>query len=87
VSAKHKRIVEVEWTDSCSQGGWGTTESHLSNHPSTCRTVGYLLARDKRRITVVQSQSDTTLNVAEGMSIPAFAVKRIRYIGKTGGRH
>jgi hypothetical protein len=71
--------VEVEFDDACSSGQWRTMADHRRDDgPSRCRSIGYLLERSSRCITLAQSQSRDTQNVADTMSIPRKAVIAIR---------
>ena len=38
-------MVEVEWVDSCSKGGWRSRAEYLEQTVDFCRTAGYLLKR------------------------------------------
>ena len=75
------RIVEVEWRDSASFHGWGTTGYYdeRGSDPSVCRTVGYLLKKDANEVFLVMSRSDNN-NVNDSMTIPRECVLRIRYL-------
>lgn len=75
---KKPTIVEIEWVDSCSVGGWHRPEHFTEASIANCRTVGYILERTSRHIVVVQNYGDDTRNVGEGMAIPAKAIKRVR---------
>lgn len=76
-------IVEVEWLDSRAFAGWAHPEEHLErSRPSRCRSVGYLLLKDRERIVLAQSCSDDSGNVADPLAIPRGMVKAIRVIGK-----
>ena len=73
-------IVEVEWVDSCTGHGWNSPEQHLENRKegTRCRTAGYLLERNAKRVMIAQSVGDDTGDVADSVSIPAVSVKRLR---------
>jgi hypothetical protein len=71
--------VEVEFFDSCASGRWRTVADHRKDsHPSLCRSVGYLLERTARHVTVAQSISSNSQDVADTMSIPLAAVRSIK---------
>lgn len=71
-------IVEVEWVDSCSHGKWTSREYYEKETVSVCRSVGYLLVKDRIQIQVLQSQDETSEQVADSISIPRTAVLRVR---------
>ena len=82
-----KRIVEVDWVDSAFCRGWQSTQSKKDDQGIvTCRSVGYLLDSDDTQIRLVGSQTPSSATdgstVADGLSIPRVAVRRIRVIGR-----
>lgn len=78
--SKHK-VVEVYWIDSAFNRGWGETQSKVdSMGVATCRTVGYLIGRDKRQIKVALSLADNGESAGDGMSIPAACVTRVKIL-------
>ncbi len=72
------RIAIVEWVDSCSDTGWQHKSIMESSAPSKCVSVGVVKETDDC-IRVMQSISDSE-NVCDVITIPACAVKRIRYL-------
>jgi len=70
----NKKIVEIEWYDSCASGGW---RDGYRADAMECRTVGYLLHRDKKTICVAQCLADNDDN-GERFTIPTPCVKRVR---------
>ena len=46
-------IVEVEWRDACTDGGWMNFDELKEHIPLTCRTVGRLVRFDKQQLTVL----------------------------------
>ena len=79
-------IVEVHWVDSAFCRGWQTLENKRHDQGIvTCRSIGYLLSSDKKEVRLVGSQGFDHMtkgepDVADGLSIPRVAVKRIRRI-------
>lgn len=72
-------MLEIEWVDSCSSKGWGSRDYHIKDFAeSHCRTVGYLIERSKTSMSLAQSISDDTKNLADVMSIPTVAIKKVR---------
>ena len=75
--------VEVEWEDSCSQGGW--SKDHAKYTPAECRSIGYLLHRDKEKVVLAQSE-DGLGKQNDSIVIPASCVKKLRRLYKKGKR-
>ena len=74
------KLVEIEWIDSCTSGGWRNHASYVEEGPTVCRTIGYLLHKSKEKIIVIQTQSASTGHVSDSMAIPMVAVKRMRVL-------
>jgi hypothetical protein len=79
-----KRLVEVEWIDSASTNGWQRRgeidqEQKQDGGLVECRTVGYLLSKDKRSLRLAQSQSSHGA-VAEICAIPRSCIRSIREV-------
>lgn len=70
-------IVEVEWVDSAARGHWDSIEEYRKHDIVTCRTAGYLLKKNKRAVTIIQSQHAES-GLSDAMAIPMRAVTRIR---------
>jgi hypothetical protein len=71
--------VEVEFVDACTRGTWSTLEEQRrESRPSRCRSIGYLVERTATHVTVAQSISSASQNVADTMSIPRRAVLSIK---------
>ncbi len=76
-------IVEIEWLDSQSQGRWGSRAGYEKTcDVAECTTIGYLLSKDSRKVTVVQTRHPLQDDVLDAISIPTAAIKRIRRIPK-----
>jgi Nucleoside 2-deoxyribosyltransferase like len=81
-------VVEIEWQDSVGLGRWRSRkeveEWAAGDSPcATHRSVGYVLTRTERTIVVVQSQvsyGDGDEMVADALSIPLVAVRRVRML-------
>lgn len=73
----HQRAVEIEWEDITTTSRWDREPE--KQIPLKVRSVGYLIRRDRRFITISQSHaenddwSDTTV-------IPRANVKRFRFL-------
>lgn len=70
-------IVEVEWVDAMATQGWDSPQRHLRG-TGRCRTVGYLLERNKAHVILLQSECDHNGEVGESLAIPAPCIKRMR---------
>ncbi len=79
-----QKIVRIEWEDSCSDDAWQSREKALTHSPSKCRTVGFLLKKDKKEVTVAGNLSDTTTQVGMLMSIPRSCIKKITILKEVG---
>ena len=48
--------VEVKWVDPAANGGWKPLKETIEEaEPTPCRSVGFLIRRDKRRVVLAQS--------------------------------
>ena len=75
------KLVEIEWIDSCTGGGWRSQDSYLDDaHPAICRSIGYLLHKDAERVVVLQTMSSSSGHVSDSMTIPRVAVKCMRVL-------
>lgn len=72
-----RTIVEVDWTDSSSVGRWKSREEYLAYDPLMCRSVGYLLVKDKRKVTLLQSLAEHG-DMADATVIPRACITRMR---------
>lgn len=66
-------VVLVEWDDSTAMGGW-TDEADLEL--AKCRTVGFLITKNKNRVVVAQSTSDIA-HYDNRFGIPRKCIKKI----------
>ena len=73
------KLVIIEWEDAYSHGGWHAHNKDV-DHVAQCVAIGVLLYNDESQVTIAQSISNTSGNVADTMSIPRGCVKRIRYL-------
>jgi hypothetical protein len=73
--------VEVEWWDSASADlGWRPQAEYRKEvGPLQCRTVGYLLNRTPKHVTVVQNW-DRNDKVSDSMSIPRSCITKLRVL-------
>ena len=75
------KIVEVSWYDANGRGGWADRQDYESHGPAKIISVGYLLKRTKKFITLVGSQGEGD-DVNQAMSIPMPWCSKIRIIRK-----
>ena len=73
------KLVEVEWINSCAMGKWRDKKEYENQEPITCRTAGYLLSKDKKRVIILQSQSNEG-GMSDSMTIPRVCVKRMKHL-------
>jgi hypothetical protein len=55
---KKRKILRIEWLDSCEWGGWRDTIDDMK--PCPCTTVGYLLKETKAHVILAGSASGTS---------------------------
>ena len=70
------KLVEVRWRDSATVCGWHDLGEIVK--PVTCRTVGYLIHRDKRQVIIARDVNKRQWG--EAMSIPTAVVRSIRRV-------
>jgi hypothetical protein len=70
-------VVEVEWRDAHSDGGWASRDEYEACTASVVRSVGYVLKRGREALTLVQSQ-DQSGEVCDSITIPLGCVRRVR---------
>ena len=81
MSQKRIPILRVKWEDSCSNAAWASQEWHEKNaSPSACESIGYLVTRNKKQISLAQSISSTG-NITDVISIPRQCATSIEVIG------
>lgn len=77
-----REIVEVEWADAVTRGGWKAPTDYQAEESMPCRTAGYLLKQTATEVVIIQSMSPSP-SLSDSMTIPAGWVKKIRRLGKT----
>lgn len=75
---RHKKYkaVQVDWVDSNGTNGW---TRGVCNKPTTCVSIGYLIAESKKAITVagtITIESDPQKH--SDITIPRCAIKKIK---------
>lgn len=71
------KLIEVEWDDAAVKGKWCGMATYEECEPCRCRTVGYLLKADQRRVVIIQNQSRDG-DVSDSMTIPRGCVRKMR---------
>lgn len=72
MATKKPYAVSVEWNDACSYGGW---TKDISADPMPVKTVGFLIRRDKKTLTIAQSIGNA---YAEQLVIPSAWISKVR---------
>jgi hypothetical protein len=71
-------LVLVEWLDSRRGEGWTRLEDLQSDLEAThCRSVGWVIARDKKSLTLAGHLADNPEQCCGDMTIPAASILRI----------
>lgn len=71
--------VEVDWVDSASRGRWDSIENYRKEVPAYCRSIGYLITKNKNVVILLQTQGCNTANDAlDAITIPRGCIQRIR---------
>ena len=68
------KVILIEWLDSTSSSGW---DSAFDLELSNCKTVGFLVKKDKEKVVVIQSNSDNVHSDGR-FAIPRSCIKSIR---------
>lgn len=81
------KLLLVEWLDSSSGRGWQTLDDVKKNaaDPLFCRSVGWLVERNRKQITIASSLSGEKnpgirINASGDISIPLKCVVRVKVI-------
>ena len=73
------KMVEIRWHDSCAAGGgWEHIDNLSTMTLSTCRSVGYLVLKDKQKIVLAQSYAKNDTELMNVIAIPRGCVESIR---------
>ncbi len=81
---KNYKLVEIEWEDSrLPTSEWQFIKNANISTICKCKTVGYLIKRTNKKITVAQSIGDLNSNLSQAngiMTIPACCVIDVKEI-------
>ena len=76
------KLVKIDWVDSATVDGWVSVGFAESFAPSVCETVGWVVKKTPKYITVTASKSDT-VNYSQLMTIPRKCVTSITGLAET----
>lgn len=71
--------VEVEWQDAYGIARWDSLEEHKARTTAPIKSIGYLVTRDRDKITIVQSVGDSG-SCADSLTIPKGWVVKVTKI-------
>lgn len=72
-----KELLEVHWHDACTTSLWRSRKDYLElAEPVHCRTVGYLLKKTKRSLTLIMTQGNND-DINGSMTIPRDWIQKI----------
>lgn len=69
-------MVLVEWLDTSSNSNWATKEE-AKPKVLTCRTIGFLLERNKKHIAIYATDSESG-NISDRVCIPKGCIKSVK---------
>ena len=79
---KRGQIIEIEWWDSCQNGGWQSEKEIIEwsqgDAHATHHTIGYFVAADEQVLILVSSYADFGeghRSVTGTMSIPLVSIR------------
>ena len=70
------KVIEINWEDACSVGNAWCDRDNAE--PYKCKTVGYLIKKDHKKIVVAQSHCLENNDVMNKMVIPRGCVLDIK---------
>lgn len=73
---KNLTMVKVDWVDSCSDDAWQHESIALEHTVAPCSSVGYLLKKNKKEVSLSLSRSDLG-KVFMVLAIPRGCIKKI----------
>ena len=73
---KKRKIVKVIWNDAVARAGWELRKTLKSLTPPRCVSVGFLISKNKKYVTLAQNFSKA--DVGEQISIPRAMIKKIK---------
>ena len=72
------KVVEVHWNDACSMSGWRDISQYRTHKPSSVVSVGYLLKKTKKVVTLVMTQGEEDdCNGAMAIPVPWITKYRV----------
>ena len=73
------KIMEVHWQDANGLSGWKDISVYNEHQTANCKTVGYLLKRTSKTITLALSQCDNA-DINSAIIIPLAWTTKIRIL-------
>lgn len=77
-----KYFVIVEWMDSCEKHGWTDVNDAASR--TRIVSVGLLVKKTKKEITISTSYCPQFKNVCSPLTIPRSAIKKMKKVSRRG---
>jgi hypothetical protein len=71
------RLVLVEWEDSTQPTSAWVEVDDVDDTPAVCRSVGWVLRKSARTLTLAANQADNPPQVSGVMQIPTSAIRRM----------
>ena len=82
VNYRKREILEIEWDDTATTGGWKTSKYLEKEVPAPCRSVGYFIKQNKNCITIAKCVSDNDGDCLDAQTIPDGCIKKIKRLRK-----
>jgi len=73
-------LVEIDWIDSSGVGGWSDADYIEKQEPSVCLAIGYIVRETDKFVTIVQSLDLTDGTYYHSLTIPKFAITKMKII-------
>ncbi len=80
---KKNDLLLIEWDDAITSHGWENREEVL--RVASCRSVGWLLYKDKKQVLLASTSSSSVDTVNNHIAIPLGGIKKIRRLTDAKG--
>ena len=78
--AKYRPVI-IDWHDAASDDmGWSPIEDIKACPPLICRTIGFMVTRDKNRVVLVMNKQEEYDIASTRMSIPMSMINKVTYL-------
>ena len=77
---KKNTLVKVNWVDTITQRGWQDRNSIEDELASRCTSVGYVVADNKKVITIAGTVGSNDSHTLDAITIPKGCITKIRRI-------